>query len=231
MPETETITNTNDESIQEYLNKLKNKFVEKDLIDFWVMSDRTDFKPIKNAKKKDIVKFLKSKSQYYGGKHIANVNMIFKFSDISSVPDDKWIFFINITIYLISADGSIDTSIADSWDLNISYNKKELAKNHFTIEELSNMIRYASSRKIISDIGGITYVDWIRQLHKVLKKERNSSKRSVSKRTGPNNTKTGSKKSGSKRTGSKKTGSKRTGSKEIINAVSKGKNLGRKRKD
>ena len=161
-----------DQAIQEYVNKLRDKFIEKDLINFWIMSDRVDFKPIKNLKKKEIEKYLKSKSQYYGGKNIANVNMIFKFSNINSSKNNEWIFFINITIYSIYEDGSIDKAINDSWDLNIYYNKTELSKNHFTIDELSNMIRYASSRKIMSDAGGISYTDWIRKLYKVLKKER-----------------------------------------------------------
>ena len=79
-------------------------------------------------------------------------------------------------IFEISENGDIDTNFSDSWDLIIVYNKKELAENHFSIKELEIMIKMASERKIISDLGGITYNKWIHNYNNVLKKQRKSSK-------------------------------------------------------
>ena len=40
--------------MEEYFTKLKEKIKEKELNDFWILGERSDFKPIKNANKKSI---------------------------------------------------------------------------------------------------------------------------------------------------------------------------------
>ena len=81
--------------MEEYFNKLKDKIKEKKLNEFWIFSDRTDFKPIKTTSEKSIKKMLKEKSQYYKNKHICNVKLIFKSNiKFSKIDDEEWIFSI-----------------------------------------------------------------------------------------------------------------------------------------
>ena len=198
--------------IETYFFKLKDKLEEKELDDFWIFPDRSDFKPIKNTTKKQIQSYLKGKVKYYAGKKIANVYTIFRPRiNFNNIKEEDWIYTIKITIFEISEEGNIDTSISDSWDLNIVYNKKELEDNHFSIKELDIMIKVVSDRNIMTDIGGMSYSSWIRSYNNLLKKQRKSSK---------TNSKRGSKR-GSKRVS-------KHNSKKDTQIVSKGK-LGRKK--
>jgi hypothetical protein len=220
--------------IETYFNKLRDKLKEKELMDFWIFSDRTDFKPIKNITKKQMQTFLLGKARYYSGKNVANVCIIFRPRVNFNLDDDKnWIFTIKITIFQISDEGKIDTDIADSWELNINYNKKELSNNHFSINELDTMIKIASERKVISDMGGIFYSSWIKSYNNALKKQRktqsknkNQSKRQ-SKRQSKN--KTQSKIQSKNKTQSKRQSKRKSKqSDNETNLVSKAK-LGRKK--
>jgi hypothetical protein len=168
---------SNNSDIETYFFKLKDKLEEKQLKDFWIFPDRSDFKPIKNTTRKQIQSYLKEKVRYYAGKKIANVYTTFRPRiNFNNITEDDFIYRLNIIIFEISEDGSIDTNIGDSWDLIIIYNKKELAENHFSLKELDIMIKMASERKIITDLGGITYNKWIHNYNNVLKKQRKNSK-------------------------------------------------------
>lgn len=155
-------------SFEIYFNKLNYMLHEKDLINFWILPERSDFKPIKNVSKKEMQQYLKTKPQYYNGKKIANVNIVFKpgikFDKIT--PKEK-IFFIKIFIYIINEEGKIDYDDDNEWMLMISYTESELDKNHFTLKELNQMIKETTSLKISSDIGGITYTTWFNHKKKI----------------------------------------------------------------
>jgi len=168
---------SNNSDIETYFFKLKDKLEEKELNDFWIFPDRTDFKPIKNKSRKQIQTYLKGKVRYYAGKKIANVYTIFRPRiNFNNIKEEDWIYTIKITIFEISEEGNIATNLGDSWALNIVYNKKELAENHFSIKELDIMIKIASDRKIMSDMGGMSYSSWIRYYSDLLKKQRKNSK-------------------------------------------------------
>lgn len=167
-------------STETYFNKLKDKLSEKDLNDFWIICGRSDFKPIKNIKKKEMQNYIKTKTQYYAGKNLANISIVFRPRvNFNTLKDSDWLLTIKIYIYNISSDGEIDTDESDTWSLIILYNKDELNDNHFTLNELNQMIQMGSSRKIISDMSGISYSNWIKLLAKKIKKI--SSKRSSKK--------------------------------------------------
>ena len=191
---------SNNSDIETYFFKLKDKLEEKELKDFWIFPDRSDFKPIKNTTRKQIQTYLKEKVRYYAGKKIANVYTTFRPRiNFNNITEEDFIYRLNIIIFEISEDGNIDTNIADSWRLIIIYNKKELTENHFSIKELDIMIKMASERKIITDLGGITYNKWIHNYNNVLKKQRKNSK---------TNSKRGSKRSSKDKLGRTKKGSK-----------------------
>ena len=198
--------------IETYFFKLKDKLEEKELNDFWIFPDRSDFKPIKNTTKKQIQSYLKKNVRYYAGKKIANVYTTFRSKiNFDNITEKDIIYRLNITIFDISEDGNIDTNISDSRSLTIVYNKKELAENHFSIKELEIMIKIASEEQIRTDINGISYSSWIRSYSNLLKKQRKNSK---------TNSKQGSKRSLKGKLGRTKKGSKRD-SKRDSNRVSK----------
>lgn len=165
-------------SFEIYFNKLNDMLHKKDLINFWILPERSDFKPIKNVSKKKMQQYLRTKPQYYNGKKIANVNIVFKpgvkFDKIT--PKEK-IFFVKIFIYIIDEEGKIDYDDDNEWMLMISYTKNDLNVNHFTLKELNQMIKETTSLKISSDIGGITYATWINHKKKIKRKSKHKTKK------------------------------------------------------
>lgn len=168
--------------IENYYNKLKEKINDKELNDFWVLCNKTDFKPFqKNVSKTAIKKLIKEDIDNFSKKYLANISIVFKpkinFDKIK--PDDK-ILTIKIYIYLVSKDGKIDTSIADTWSLTIHYSLNELENNKFSMTELDKMVESVRKKKVISDLVGISYTDWINNKKKSIKR---SSKKKSKKRS------------------------------------------------
>lgn len=150
-------------TVEKYYNKLKDMIDEKELKNFWLICGRSDFKPIKNITKSELKKYIKTKSQFYRDKNIANISFVFK-QNFNETAD--WIFVIKIYIYTISDDGDFGDDSSDTWSLIILYNANELDNNHFTIKELSQMVNIASNRTIMTDMTGIHYTRWLQKLKK-----------------------------------------------------------------
>ena len=149
--------------MEEYFNKLKDKIKEKKLNEFWILSDRSDFKPIKTTNEKSIKKMLKDKSQYYKNKHICNVKLIFKSNiKFSKIDEEEWIFSIVIDVYNIDEDGKLDND--DISLLTIYYDANDLINNKFTLAELNEMIGIATDRKVVTDLTGIKYSSYIKKI-------------------------------------------------------------------
>ncbi len=168
----------------DYYEKLQDKISEKEINNFWLICDRADFKPIKNMTKDDIQKYILNKVQYYRGKTLANIRFIFKSNtelkkhtnkETGLLDDNATILIIKIYIYFINNEGEIDYDDANTWSLVVSWTKKELNNNHFTIDELKKMIETAYLRKIMSDMSGISYTSWLNRFRVGLNK--NKSKR------------------------------------------------------
>jgi hypothetical protein len=152
-------------------NELKDKVENKKLNNFWLICGRSDFKPFLDTTKKDIIKFISDKLQYYKNKNIANVSIIFRPKiNFDKINDDDWVFSIQITIYNINNNGEIDYNVGSTWMLSIETSKKEFLENKFVLKELPQMIEMASDRRITSDVGGISYTSW---LNKLAKKSKN----------------------------------------------------------
>jgi len=149
-------------SIESYFNKLKEKIQEKELDNFWLFIDKSEFKPIKNVTKKDIQKKLKKDVEKYSGKKIAQVSLVFKPKiSFKKLKNNDIIFTIKIFIFKINENGDIDYDTDSEWELVINYNVTELNNNHFTLKELNKMILASSKLKILSDISGIPYTNWL----------------------------------------------------------------------
>jgi hypothetical protein len=101
------------------ISNFSNKINSKSLSNFWIIADRSDFKPLKNINNviitdiKDIIHLLKDKLEYYLHKKIINIKLNFNnilLEKLYSNPSfinfnhfkDKGIFIVKITIYNIS---------------------------------------------------------------------------------------------------------------------------------
>ncbi len=158
-------------NIKDYFITLNEIISEKKLDNFWIICGQKEFKPIHIPRKK-IEKIIKEKAKDYRGKYLANIKLLFQpIKDWDKLDSNEWIFTVIIHIYKVSDDGLINTSIYDVWESNIFYNKKELNENHFTFNELMEMIRMAYKRKIVTDMAGITYTNWLANYNRVLDKK------------------------------------------------------------
>lgn len=158
-------------------NDLKDKIDKKKLNEFWLVCGRSDFRPLIDMNKKDIIKFISDKIQYYKNKNIAKIILIFRQKiNVDELNDDDWVFIIKITIFNIDDNGKLDSGIGSTWMLIVEYSKKEFIENKFTLKELSQMIEMASDSKIVSDLGGISYTSWKIRLAKKLKNIKRKTK-------------------------------------------------------
>ena len=105
----------------------------------------------------DIKAMLVANVQKYAGRRMAKIYVLFRPRiDFGKVKPEDTIFTIMIKVFAVSDDGPINTSIADVWSLIIWYTSAELLSNKFSIAELTQMIKIAASKKIVTDLGGIS---------------------------------------------------------------------------
>ncbi len=158
--------------VKDYFITLEEVIKEKNLENFWIICGQKKFKPL-NITKEDIQKMLKENIEEYRGKYLARITFIFFPLSEWNIQRDKHgrILTISIYIYEVSNEGLISTSISDVWQCNIFYNKKELSENHITIDELKEMIKMVYKRKIVTDMAGITYTNWLTNYNRVLDKK------------------------------------------------------------
>ena len=153
--------------MEEYLVKLEDKLVDKGLDEFWVVTDREDFKPIKKDSK-DVKKMLKEKAQYYREKKIAKISLCVSKNGL--VKSD-WVLAVTITVFTIHDDGSIDTNRGDGWSLKVRYLADDLHVKKFTLKDAERMMRFAANRDITSDsLAGMSYEKYKKMAKKVEKR-------------------------------------------------------------
>ena len=183
------------DDIKEYYPVLEEVIREKGLDDFWLICGKSEFKPIIMPREK-IIEKVKKKVDHFKGLSIANIVMLF--IPISELDRHKIILSIHIYIHKINDKGLFDTGNYDTVKLSVTYTKDELNNNHFTIDELKEMIRMAYKKKILTALIGISYTSWTRQYNEVIEKEKRKELKKISK----------SKRSKSKRSKSKKSKTK-----------------------
>ncbi len=165
------------DNIKDYFITLKEVLSEKKLEYFWIICGQKKFKPL-NITRKEIQEVLKENVDSFRGKSLAEIRFIFAPINEWNIQRDKHgrVLTISIYIYEVNEKGLIDTNIADVWQCNIFYNKKELDENHVTIDELKEMINMVYKRKIVTDMAGITYTNWLTNYNRILDKKKKKSK-------------------------------------------------------
>ena len=151
--------------MEEYLQKLTDLVEAKDLERFWVMCDRSDFKPIRKSKA-DIRKMLKEKAKHYRGKKIAYISLYCNLGAIKNPKDVA--FVITMYIYEINDKGEIDKTGFDTWGLVINYRLDDLATRKFKIKDLENLMRLCAEKTVRSEIlNGISFPNLMKKLDKL----------------------------------------------------------------
>lgn len=173
------INNYTLEQIQKNLQLFYKKLVDKNLhTNFWVISDRADFKPLKKIilqKKKEIktnihsIKELKDnllneKGEYYKDKKFAeikinlNENILEKINDIKQYKNikNKPLLIVHITMYLIDNFGKVN--LDNKWELTVNFVVDDFRTLNFKLKNIEVLMRLVSDSVITTDnIEGISY--------------------------------------------------------------------------
>ncbi len=165
MPTSENSDNFETES---YLVKLRDKIEQNHMNEFWIDCTDSDPEILTDKTIKEIRSLISDDISKYANKHWANIQITFRPKiNFAKLKSSDTILTINIEIFLVSSDGKINTSVADVWSLVIQYTMDELFENKFNIKELKQMIKIAQNKKIVTDLGGISYTQWQKKLKKI----------------------------------------------------------------
>jgi len=150
--------------IKKYLKKLKKTLEEKELESFYVMVDRTDFKPMKGYDTpRDLMKMTVEKKQYYAGKRIADISL---YTNLNGLKTGEFIFSIKIEIYKILESGKL--SFKDTVGIRVNYYPDDFENRRFHIKDVEKFMRLCADNVIyIETLNGNKY----KNVLKILKKK------------------------------------------------------------
>jgi hypothetical protein len=131
-----------------YLRSLHKQLKEKNLESFWVMADRSRFKPMKETKDAKIEKYLKTHASRYGNRPIATVTL---FVDKDEIKNNGYVFRLKVIVFDIHEDGSIATKRGDNWGYKINYTLDNLYKNKFTLSFMYKVVKAVAQNLIKGD--------------------------------------------------------------------------------
>ena len=178
------------EQIKKNLMNFNKKLISKNLnTNFWVIADRSDFKPLKKniTVKKKVTKtnihsikeikdnILDEKGEYYKDKKFSEIkieideDILTKVDNIREYKNikNKIILKVGITIYLIGSDGTIN--FENKWGLNVGYYVDDFRTLNFKLKNIEVLMRLASDSVITtSSIKGISYKKLLLKIEKKL---------------------------------------------------------------
>lgn len=162
-----------DFDIKKYLKKLGKTLEDKELNEFFVMVDRTDFKPIKGGWT-ETLKMFKERASYYAGKRTAYISMgphtkNLKYYEGSSKDKIKpFIFSLKIVIYEIKEDGTLNNFINNVVGVTINYEPDDFEERPFHIKDVETFMRLCADGKLYIDtLNG----QWYKKIIKMLRKK------------------------------------------------------------
>lgn len=155
-----------DFDIKKYLKKLEKTLEEKQLESFFIMVDRTDFKPIKGYDSpKELADMFSKKIQYYVGKRVAHISL---YTNPNGLKKNQSIFSIKIVIYKIAESGKFSKDPIDVYGLLINYEPDDFESRKFLIKDVEKFMRLCSDKVINTDtLNG----NWYKVIIKRLKKK------------------------------------------------------------
>jgi hypothetical protein len=148
-----------------YLKKLETQLKEKELEDFWIWPHREDWAPIKETNPDKVLRSVKKKAQYYGGKKIANVMCIV---DKKAAKEDGFVFRFKIVIFQIHEDGSVGTKQGDSWGFKVNYKLEDLETRKFKLKDLHKIIKLCADGVLDNDhFNGMSFKNFMKKLDRL----------------------------------------------------------------
>jgi hypothetical protein len=181
------------EQIKKNLMNFNKKIMSKNLnTNFWIIADRSDFKPLKKniTIKKKITKanihsikeikdnILDEKGEYYKDKKFAEIKIKIDEDILSKIDNireyknikNKIILMVGITIYLIGTDGNIN--FENKWGLDVNYYVDDFRTLNFKLKNIEVLMRLASDSIITTNsIKGISYKNLLLKIEKNKDKE------------------------------------------------------------
>jgi hypothetical protein len=181
------------EQIKKNLTTFNKKIISKNLnTNFWVIADRSDFKPLKKniTVKKKIIKtnihsikeikdnILDEKGEYYKDKKFAEIKVKIDDDILSKIDNireyknikNKVILSVGITIYLITTDGNIN--FENKWGLDVDYYVDDFRTLNFKLKNIEVLMRLASDSVITTNsMKGISYKNLLLKIEKNKDKE------------------------------------------------------------
>jgi hypothetical protein len=182
------INNYTLEQIKKNLMNFNKKLIGKNLnTNFWIIADRSDFKPLKKiiTVKKKLIKanihsikeikdnILDEKGEYYKDKKFAEIRITMDEDILSKVDDireyknikNKVILAVGIIIYLIDTEGNIN--FENKWSLDVNYYVDDFRTLNFKLKNIEVLMRLASDSIITTNsIKGISYKNLLLKIEK-----------------------------------------------------------------
>ena len=176
------------EQIKKNLMNFNKKLISKNLNNiFWIIADRSDFKPLKKniTGKKKLTKtnihsikeikdnILDEKGEYYKDKKFAEIKIKIDEDILSKVDNireyknikNKIILTVGITIYLIGTDGNIN--FENKWGLDVNYYVDDFRTLNFKLKNIEVLMRLVADSVIKTNtIEGISYKNLQVQINK-----------------------------------------------------------------
>jgi hypothetical protein len=154
-------------NFQKFINKINNKKLD----NFWIISDRSDFKPLKDndnniiTKTSNITHLLHNKFDYYINKKFINIKIKFnsiliqKFKNLQNWNKfefnkikDKGIFIIKFNIFIIS-DPIIPNNFSNNIKFcNVKYNINDLFNITLKFKSIEVLLRFILDKNIFTSL-------------------------------------------------------------------------------
>ncbi len=162
--------------LSSYFKILTDQINKNDMKSFWVFCDPNDPTIIKKdagrhtdegkKARTAIKKFIKARSDLWNT-NIACVNLLYGASPekINNAADDREIITIKCLFHNIDNEGNFDYDSANTWNVIVNYTKSELdvfrPSYKCLTEEIMRMLALGDEQKLITDLFGITYTEFI----------------------------------------------------------------------
>ena len=172
-----------------YYTNLIKQIDDNKMKSFWLLCNIKEFNPIKKdtGQKDKLKKYIKTRKDLWN-QLLAGIDLLYgvKPEKINNSNNNTEILNIKIYIYKINNKGEFDINASDTWSLNVYYTKTEIDTKRPSYEKLIDnikmMIKIVEKKKILSDLFGISYTQFIEAYNKLKKNKRSVKKRSIKKK-------------------------------------------------
>lgn len=147
---------------KKYLKQLEKTLRVKELESFYVMCDRSDFKPMRYDTPRDLMNMFAEKIQYYRGKRVAYISL---FTNVKGLKTNELVFSIKIVVYRIKDNGRLDQDYVRG--LLVNYQPDDFERRKFRLKDVEKFMRICADEILNTEtLNG----NWYKNIIKMLKK-------------------------------------------------------------